>query len=299
MGMLPMDIAILPPSDDRIFKKILTSPESKPVLMDLIPAVIKRPVVDVTTLNNELPIGDTEEKAERLDLNCVIDDGSQVDIEMQASHIEEGSKHKNLKAKCMYYLCDLQSSQKSKGIAYDKLVRTYQITFCSYSIFLNRKNFINSFSMRHDLDNGLFNDAIQVIFVELSKLKEVLKKPVSEMSDLEKWAIFLNYAEKTKYRKIVNNVIESKEELTMASELLMGISQDQRERAIFRSRRMFQTDLESNMITAERIGIKKGRAEGKIETARNLIKMHLPIEQISEGTGLSTEEINKILKELK
>ena len=67
MGILPMDIDILPPSDDRIFKKILTSPESKPVLMDLIPAVIKRPVVDVTTLNNELPIGDTEEKAERLD----------------------------------------------------------------------------------------------------------------------------------------------------------------------------------------------------------------------------------------
>ena len=61
---------------------------------------------------------------------------------------------------------------------------------------------------------------------------------------------------------------------------------------------MFQTDLESNMITAERIGIKKGeikgRAEGKIETARNLIKMHLPIDKIVEATGLTREEVKSL-----
>ena len=35
MGLLPMDLDILPPSDDRVFKLILTSPDAKPVLMDL------------------------------------------------------------------------------------------------------------------------------------------------------------------------------------------------------------------------------------------------------------------------
>jgi hypothetical protein len=77
-----MDIDILPPSDDRIFKLLLTSPEGKPALMDLISATIKRPVVDVTVRNNELPLWDTDEKAERLDVNCKIDDGSQVNLEM-------------------------------------------------------------------------------------------------------------------------------------------------------------------------------------------------------------------------
>ena len=79
-----MDLDILPPSDDRVFKLILTSPEAKPALMDLISALIKRPVTDVVVRNNELPAGDTQEKAERLDVNCRIDDGSQVDLEMQA-----------------------------------------------------------------------------------------------------------------------------------------------------------------------------------------------------------------------
>ena len=82
MGLLPMDIDILPPSDDRIFKLLLTSPEGKPALMDLISATIKRPVVDVIVRNNELPPVDADEKAERLDVNCKIDDWTQVDLEI-------------------------------------------------------------------------------------------------------------------------------------------------------------------------------------------------------------------------
>lgn len=55
MGLLPMDLDILPPSDDRVFKLILTSPEAKPVLIDLISAVIQHPVIDVEIRNNEIP----------------------------------------------------------------------------------------------------------------------------------------------------------------------------------------------------------------------------------------------------
>ena len=81
MGLLPNDIDILPASDDRVFKLLMVSPEGKPGLMDLIAATIGRPVVDVVVRNNELPIGDTDEKAERLDVNCRITDGSQINIE--------------------------------------------------------------------------------------------------------------------------------------------------------------------------------------------------------------------------
>lgn len=68
-------------------------------------------MVDVEVRNSELPVEDTEEKAERLDVNCRIDDGSQVDLEMQASRIEEspGGNYQNLKGKSVYYLCDLHS----------------------------------------------------------------------------------------------------------------------------------------------------------------------------------------------
>ena len=82
MGLLPYDADILPPSDDRIFKLILISPDGKPALKDLVSALLGRSVLDVVVRNSEIPPGDTDEKAERLDVNCGVDDGSQVDIEM-------------------------------------------------------------------------------------------------------------------------------------------------------------------------------------------------------------------------
>lgn len=301
MGLLPMDADILPPSDDRVFKLILTPEEAKPVLMDLISAVIKRPVVDVEVRNNEIPPEDTQEKAERLDVNCRIDDGSQVDLEMQASRIEEESdgKHQNLKGKSIYYLCDLHSSQPSKGVRrYDNLARTYQVTFCSYTVFHDRKEYVNSFSMRHDEDNELLSDAIRVVYVELSKLQETMKKSVDDMTDLEKWAVFFRYANEPTHRETVNEVIASKEVLQMAGNLLMNISQDERERAVFRSRRMYQTDLQSNLATAEdrgkEIGISIGEKNRSIEIARNLLKINLSLEQIITATGLTKEEVENI-----
>jgi len=291
VGLLPKDLDILPPSDDRVFKLILTSPEGKPALMDLISAIIRRPVVDVVVRNNELPAGDTEEKAERLDVNCRIDDGTQVDLEMQASRIEElKGEHKNLKGKSIYYLCDLHSSQSAKGKKrYDELVQTYQVTFCSYTIFPNLLAFVNSFSMRHDTTNELLSDTISVIYVELSKLNEILKKSVSDMTDLEKWSVFFRYADVPEYRETVNKVIESKEVLQMAGNLLMSVSRSEKERAIFRSRRMFQSDQESNIATAEKRGV--------LNVARNALHKNMPIEDIVDITGLTREELEDLRNE--
>lgn len=286
MGLLPMDLDILPPSDDRVFKLILTSPDSKPVLMDLISAVIGRKVADVEVRGNEIAPGDTEEKAERLDVNCKIDDGTQIDLEMQASRIEEESDegYQNLKGKGIYYLCDLHSSQPSKGVRrYDRLSRTYQVTFCSYTVFPKRKKYVNSFSLRHDVDNGLLSDALRMIYVELSKLQDIMKKSIKDMSSLDKWALFFQYASNPNYRENLNEVIDSKEELQMAGNLLMSISQDEHERAVFRSRRMYESDLASNLATAEDRGVKK--------VARNLLSMGLPISQIALATGLTEKEI--------
>ena len=300
MGLLPDDADILPPSDDRIFKLILASPDGKPALIDLVSALLGKSVVNVVVRNSEIPPEDTQEKAERLDLNCGIDDGSQIDLEMQASRIEEEDDRsdngfQNLKGKGIYYLCDLHSSQPSKGLKrYDKLARTYQVTFCSYTVFPERTNFLNTFSLRHDKDNRLLSDALHVIYVELSKLKEILKKPVADMTDLEKWAVFFRYADSRRYRNTVNEVIKSKEAMQMAGSLLMSVSQDERERAVFRSRRMYQTDMQSNWNTAFDNGEKQGMEKATLNIAKKMLKRNRPLEEIIEDTGLSLEEIDKL-----
>ena len=211
MGIIPKDFDILPPWDDRLFKLIMTHPDAEPVRLSLVPAVIKRPVTSVVVRNNELPVSDTQEKMERFDLNCTTDDGSQLDVEMQASPMEEiaGSRHGNLRARSIYNLADLHSSQSSVGVTdFSALVRSYQVMFCNFTVFPKRKGFVNPFSMRHDEDSELLHDAIRAIFIELSKLGEIVKKPVEQMTDIECWSIFFRYADKPEYRDVVNKIIE-------------------------------------------------------------------------------------------
>jgi len=44
----------------------------------------------------------------------------------------------------------------------------------------------------------------------------------------------------------------------------------------------------------EERGIEKGKAEEKLQIARNLKSMNLDVESISKATGLSQEEIEKL-----
>jgi len=288
MGILPKDFEILSPYDDRIFKAMLTAPGSEPALKLVASAITKSHVVNVQVRNSELPVEDMEEKVERFDVNCQIDDDSQADIEMQSSRMKEdaGGEHSNLKARSIYNLCDLHSSQPSKGKSYDGLIRTYQVMFCRYPVFPNRKDFINSFSMRHDTDNGLLHNAVQAVFVELSKLDDILKKPVEEMTDMEKFSVFLRYAENPDCREVVNRVIESKEGLAVAGEVLMSISKDERERAIFRNRRIYQADRESDRVMVQRAA--------KSEVARNMMTDGESVEKIVKYTGLTRTQVESL-----
>ena len=53
----------------------------------------------------------------------------------------------------------------------------------------------------------------------------------------------------------------------MAAELLQEISKDERERAILRSRRMAETDLFSNLRTAEKVGEAREREKWQVVVA--------------------------------
>ena len=76
----------------------------------------------------------------------------------------------------------------------------------------------------------------------------------------------------------------------MAGELLMSISQNEAERAIFRSRRKFQTDYGSDMATAR----DNGRAERSLEIARIMLSAGEPMEKIMSYTGLTKQEITQL-----
>jgi hypothetical protein len=112
---------ILPPSEDGVFKTLLTHHSAKPCLRDIIASIIGLPIMEITVRNTELPISDMLEKRERFDVNCEIDGGDQVEVEMQTHPMEGDSLpqgHKNIKDRSIFNVCDLHSNQKGVGIPY-------------------------------------------------------------------------------------------------------------------------------------------------------------------------------------
>ena len=89
----------------------------------------------------------------------------------------------------------------------------------------------------------------------------------------------------------------------MAAALLQEISQDEHERARLRSRRMYETDRISDLLTAEEKGeirgmakgMAKGRDEEKRIIARNLLAEGSTTEFVKKITGLDLETIQELV----
>jgi predicted transposase/invertase (TIGR01784 family) len=80
----------------------------------------------------------------------------------------------------------------------------------------------------------------------------------------------------------------------MAGSLLMSVSKDEREQAVYRSRRMYQTDTQSNIATAEDRGMQTGEQRKAFAIARNMTAEGEPVEKIARYTGLTREEVENL-----
>ena len=107
---------------------------------------------------------------------------------------------------------------------------------------------------------------------------------------MDMWSAFLAYAADPQQRKLINEVLERKETIGMAATVLAAISKDEHERAKFLSRRKFDTDMTSNLLTVE----ERGRLNGPREAACNMKAEGMPVETIARLTKLSASEVEKL-----
>ena len=85
-----------------------------------------------------------------------------------------------------------------------------------------------------------------------------------------------------------------------AFKILEALSADEETRRLAEMREKSLKNERSELAAAKRKGIEEGRMEEKRNAAKTLLKMGvLSIEQISEATGLSVEELQKLQKSKK
>ena len=138
---------------------------------------------------------------------------------------------------------------------------------------------------------GGFTENKRIILFELQKYK-VDNENFRDI--LSGWVNFLQIPE-----ILDNDIIKpNNKELEKAIEKLEYISKNQQDKYIIDSFNDYERDYYNDLNYEKQEGIKEGKEEGlkegKIEIAKNMLKKGLDINLISELSGLTIEEVEKL-----
>ena len=251
----PIDIRI-----DGVFKAVFTqeTPAARGALSGLVSTLIGRKLAIVSILTNEPPIGNMRDRQFRLDINCRAENGELVNVEMcfNPSPFEP--------VRLEFHIAKLFAGQDIKGIgrSYKDLKYAYQIAIISKGRFFSDEVFFHTFEYYDPGHCVSLNGRSRIITLELPKLKTIVEKPASQMSNPERWAVYFEYLTDRSKRGTINEIVKMEEGLAMASEVLLTISRDEEERARIMREEKTELDYQSYMAWAEEEGHAKGHAKG-------------------------------------
>ena len=229
-----------------------------------------------------------EEKLGILDLEAQINEKEKIDIEIQLID------RKNLTERLLKYFSKIYGMQVEKGKDYKEAKRVVIIAIIDYKYELTKelKQMETIWNLREKLNSKLIlTDKIEIRIIELKKVQEEYKR--DKTNKKAQWMLFINNPND----KEVQELVEKNEEIKEATIEVEKMSEDEkmqrlaflREKAILDEKDIYRAGIDK--------GEKNGRLEEKIEIAKELLKIGVPIDQIVQATKLSKEKIEKISKE--
>ena len=277
---------------DNVFKAVFTrnSPASRGALSRLVSVLIEREV-SVTDINaNEPPVDNLHDRQIRFDINCRAENGELINVEMSLNPDPFEPVRLEFYAGKLFTGQDIRGSDKS----YSDLKQAFQIVILARERFFPDEAFSHTFEYYDAVQGVALNGRSRIITLELSKTDMVVEKPVEGMNPKEYWAVYLRYLTDKGKRRKINEILEAEEGIAMASEVLLGISRDEIERARLMSEYKYELDAQSKLVHAKREGRKEGIKESQEQIARNALAKGASVEFVRDITGLSTEEIENL-----
>ena len=273
---------------DHIFKAVFTinTTASKGALSDLISTLIERKVPLASITANEPPMKDIRDKSIRFDISCKTESGELVNIEMS---LKPASCEP---VRLEYYAGRLFTRQNIRGVdkGYSNLKEAYQIAIWAGRCFFKDEELVHRFEYYDPARNVSFGGRSRIITLELAKSEHVLEKSVTEMASHESWAVFFQYLTNRGKREKINEIVQRKEGIAMASEVLINITREDIEWARQLSEEKYILDRQMMIYDAKQEGLQ----EGRLEIAKNLKANGISVEIIAQSTGLSFEEVENV-----
>ena len=291
------DINVL---NDYFVRYLFSSSDSNLILLDFINSTMLdsgiktfRSVEILTPFNYK---ENNEDKETIVDVKCITHSGAVVIIEIQ---LQGNSRFPE---RILYYWASNYSKLLKHGEKYDALTPVISINLLNFN--LDDNDNIHSCYMIYEMNNKkLLTDHLQIHIIELKKFKYNILK-----SDLNCWLKF--FTMKNNKEIIMSELVKEKpimEEVqrkynNFIKNSLMMNEYDKREAYLYGNQIMLEEErrlgIEEGFKKGIEQGIEKGIEQGikenQILTVKNMKNRNIDIALISDITGLSIEEIEKL-----
>ena len=287
-------VKLLDPKIDYVFKRIFGEKGDEDILMSLINSILKgNPTInELELLNTEYPKEGFIRKGCHFDILAKTDNGTTINIEMQYRN------NKNINDRIIYYSDRIFVDEYKSGDFYGNK-KVISIWIFAENL-TRRKNAISeifpSFKGNKEDNWEVFTENQRIIILELNKY-QTTNENFKDL--LTNWVNFLQEPE-----YLENNPLKLKnKELDKAIDKLEKMSKNDQERYYIQSIEDYERDKASEKYLEGIEGEKRGKEEGlkegeknkSIEIAKNMLKLGIDVNIISQSTGLSIEEIKNLL----
>ena len=280
--------------NDCFVRYFFTDKGGEKVLLDFINAVMisadMKTFKAVEILNPFNLKKNYKDKETIVDVKCITKNGTVVIIEVQLSG------NSRFPERILYYWSTNYSKLLKKGEEYEDLTPVISINLLNFNLNKNDKN-VHSCYMIYDTKNArLLTDHLQIHIIELKKFKfkdNDLKK------DLNYWLGFFTTKDMEGY---MSEIVKEKPIMEEAHKRYNNFIRSRLMMSEYEKKEIYQYDKQIMLKDERREGIKEGMKKGKLEgikegqiaMAKSMKAKNMDINLISEITGLTIKEINKL-----
>ena len=295
------NVKTLSPKLDVVFQASFGEVGNESITKGFLETILERKIDSIDLSRNPiLRRAFKDEKLGVLDIIAKLDENEICNIELQIVD------KKNIIERILYYWSRLYSRQIKSGEDYKILQKAIVILITDFKLEnLEELDYHSRWKIMED-KQGKKIILTQKLEIDIIELPKIIGKE-KEQDNLLDWLYFL---ENPKSERVTEKMKEN-ENLKEAVKKLDNLSEDEkmqriadlRQKAIMDEKAIYEKGLEIGLEKGIQRGMEKGIEKGimegsqkeKIEIAKKMLELKIDKETIAEATGLTEQEIEKIL----
>jgi len=240
----------LTPKNDIIFKKIFGSKGNEVILKDFLTSIIEEPIKEIEVeKDSKLEKEELNDKVGILDIKAKLDNGTQVNIEMQVVN------QQNMEKRTLFYWGKLYTGSIHEGDPFYGLKKTITINLLDFNYF-DTKEYHTKWHIVEDTEKDkVLTDVLEIHFIELKKFIKSERMPENKK---EEWLYFLDYSK----GGMVEMVTKKNKVIEKAQEELEYLTGDEAIKRKAELRDKWIRDYKNGMDCAKMTGIEEGLRQG-------------------------------------